>query len=286
MIQSFIESWPLFQHSYLAGWLMATLLAATGVTVVARNQIFLGAAVSQASTLGIALAIWAGSFMASEDGHHDESHGLALSMAVAFSVLAAWITSGRSDARAESREAVTGWVFLAGASLAILVVASSPMGMDEIHRLLSSSLIGATRHDVNGFGALAISGALLLFLARERLTLLLVDPAMAEASGLRIRTWNAGLSIWMGIAIGLSIHSAGMLFTFGCLTLPGLIAKNICREIRPMFWVAPLVALAASVLGFMIANQGDLPPAQMTVALLCGLHLVAWGTRSLRITTA
>ena len=286
MIESFISSWALFQDSYLAGWLMAIVLAMTGVTVVARNQIFIGAAVSQASTLGIALAMWAGSFIVSQDEHHGESHGVATVMAVLFSVVAAWITAGGRDRGGESREAVTGWVFLFSSSVAILIVSSSPMGLEEVQRLLSSSIIGATRHDVYGFGALAVCTAMALAFARERLTLVLVDPVMAESVGLRIGRWNAGLSIWLGLTIGLSIHSSGMLFTFGCLTLPGLIAKNICREIRPMFWVAPLVALAASVLGFMIANQGDLPPAQMTVALLCGLHVVAWGTRSLHLTRA
>ena len=58
MIEDFLNSWSLFQDSYLVGWLVLVLLAIVGVIVVARDQIFIGAAVSQASTLGIALAMW------------------------------------------------------------------------------------------------------------------------------------------------------------------------------------------------------------------------------------
>jgi ABC-type Mn2+/Zn2+ transport system permease subunit len=67
-----------------------------------------------------------------------------------------------------------------------------------------------------------------------------------------------------------------MLYTFGCLVLPALIAKNVCREVRPMFLVAPVVAVATGAVGFMLANHYDFPPAQMTVALLSFLLMVAW----------
>jgi ABC-type Mn2+/Zn2+ transport system permease subunit len=61
-----------------------------------------------------------------------------------------------------------------------------------------------------------------------------------------------------------------MLYTFGCLVLPPLLAKRLCREVRSMFLVAPLMSLAMGVPGFVLANHLDSPPAQMTVALLCG----------------
>ena len=64
MIQDFAASWHLFHNSYLAGWLIGLLLALIGVLVVARNQIFIGVAVSQASTLGIALTMWLGDLRA------------------------------------------------------------------------------------------------------------------------------------------------------------------------------------------------------------------------------
>jgi hypothetical protein len=58
VIESFLESWALFQTTYLAGIALAALLALVGVWVVAREQVFLGAAIAQASTLGIAALLW------------------------------------------------------------------------------------------------------------------------------------------------------------------------------------------------------------------------------------
>lgn len=281
MIADFIDSWPLFYPSYLAGWLMAVLLALVGVIVVARNQIFLGAAVSQTSTLGIALAMWIGSTMPRIGEHEHESHELAIGMSILFSMLAAMLAGG-SRGRRESREAVTGWVFLLAASLSILVVARSPLGLEEVQRLQASSLIGATAMDVACFATLAVLAGLIIFPNRQRIILIAVDPVMADAVGLRTRAWDTGLSLLLGLAIGLSIHSGGMLFAFGCLVLPALIAKNLSREIAPLFWVSPLIALALSVASFVIANHHDFPPGQLTVALMGAALAAAWGSRAVR----
>lgn len=282
MIYEFIGSWTLFHNTYLVGWLVGLLLAQIGVLVVARDQIFIGAAVSQASTLGIALALGLGSWGATEAFEWLHADAFLSVMAVLFSVLAALLTARGSEEGKESHEAITGWVFLVSASGAILIVSHSPHGLDEIHRLLSSSIIGATPHDIWTFGVLVSVTAVALIVAHRRVLLFTLDPAMAAAVGMRLKPWSLVTSAWLGLAVGLSIRSAGMLYTFGCLVVPALVAKNLCREVRPMFVVAPLVAVSAGVMGFVLANHYDDPPAQMTVALLCLLLTIAWLIRSVR----
>jgi len=276
VIESFLSSWPLFHNTYLAGWLIGLLLSLVGVLVVARDQIFLGAAVSQASTLGIALAMWIGGWAATDTLPWLRSDGFLSTMAVVFSMLAALMTGPGGDTGRESHEARTGWVFLASASLSILIVSHSPHGLEEIHRLLASSIIGATVADVWAFGALAGLTALATWAAHRRILLFAMDPEMAAAVGMRTARWAAFMSAWLGLAVGLSIRTSGMLYTFGCLVLPALVAKNLCREVRPMFLVAPVVAVGTGAVGFVLANHYDFPPAQMTVALLSLLLMVAW----------
>jgi len=128
VIQEFVASWPLFHNTYLVGWLIGLLLALVGVLVVARDQIFIGAAVSQASTLGVALALGLGSWTATEALEWLHADAFLAAMAVVFSVLAALLTARGEAAAQESHEAVTGWVFLLSASGAILIVSHSPHG--------------------------------------------------------------------------------------------------------------------------------------------------------------
>ncbi len=275
MIQEFATSWELFHNTYLAGLFIALLLSFVGALVVARDQIFLGAAVSQASTLGIAAAMQIGA-TAGERLSWLGSDLFISTMAVAFCILATLFTwCGGKPAR-ESYEAATGWIFLISGSLSVLLLAHSPHGLEEIYKLLSSNIIGASRVDVTVFGLL-LAGTFLAFGFFYRHVLVLaIDPAMALSVGIRAGAWEAALSIWLGMAIGLSIRSAGMLYTFGALALPALIAKNLCREVLQMFIVSPLIAFCVATFEFVLANHYDYPPAQMAVALLSLLLAGAW----------
>jgi ABC-type Mn2+/Zn2+ transport system permease subunit len=282
LIDAFLASWWLFHNTYITGWLIGLLLSLIGVLVVARDQIFIGAAVSQASMLGIALAMWLGSWEVlarypwfGSDAFPSIAGGL-------FAVLGALLTGRSGAAGRESYEAVTGWVFLLSGSLAILIVARSPHGLEEVHRLLSSTIIGASRADAEVFGVMVAATLVAVTLWRRRLLLLVMDPEMAGAVGTRVGLWDSLLCIWLGIAVGLSIRVSGMLYTFGCLVLPALVAKNLCREVRVMFSAAAAVSLGAGVVAFVLANYYDYPPGQVAVALLCLLLAAAWGARRLR----
>lgn len=282
MIASFVDSWSLFQHAYLAGWLIGLLLSMVGVLVVARDQIFIGMAVSQASTLGIAVGLGIGGLQGVGHAPWLYSESFLSLMAVVGAVLAALLTARGGTDRKESPEALTGWVFLMSASGSILLVAHSPFGLDEVYRLLSSSIIGATPGDVWTFGSFTLLTLLTLSLVHRRVLLCVLDPAMAAAVGMRVPLWTGGTAVWLGLAVGLSMRVAGVLYTFGTLVLPALVAKHLCREVATVLLVAPCVAMGTGIVGFILAHYYDYPPAQMTVALLCLLLLVVWGLRALR----
>jgi ABC-type Mn2+/Zn2+ transport system permease subunit len=278
MFAEFVQSWALFHNTYLAGWLMAVVLALVGVLVVARDQIFLGAAVSQCATLGVAVAMSLGMLLGGSAEVFSSEAGMS-AMAVVFSVLGALLASRREKSGRDSHEAVTGWVFLLAASLSVLLMAHSPHGMEEIHRLLLSSIIGATGTDVLVLAIVAALTAGAVVAGGARLLLFAMDPDMAFAAGMRVRLWASIAFVWIGFAIGFSIRTSGTLYTFGCLVLPALVAKNLCREVRPMLFWSPVVALVTGAAAFVLANHYDYPPAQMAVALLCGALLLAWVVR-------
>ena len=271
-IRQFIGSWSLFADTYLSGWLIAIALAQIGCLVVARNQSFLGAAVAQASAGGVALAIWASSafglaWLASAEG--DDGHPVHTIAAIAVACLAAvaGLVRGRIG------DTATTWFFLMGGCVPMLLLAHHPHGLEEVDRLFVSTLIGATRTDVWLFAALTVAVAAALAIWRRRVCLVVLDPTFAAAVGIRVPWWSAGMALALGIGLGLAIASAGTLYAFGCLVLPALIARSWCRTMAAMFIAAPLIALVVTVIAFVWANDADLPPGQMAVALL-GVVLV------------
>lgn len=274
MIEAFLDSWALFHVTYLAGTALAALLALVGVWVVAREQVFLGAAIAQASTLGIAILLWAAGLGAAAGASWLESRAAADVAAVAASVTTALLTAVPRRPGGAGADARTAWIFLAAASVPVLLLAHSPHGLEEVHRLMFSTLLGAHESELVVFSALAVASALAAARWHDRLRLLAMDPEMAAAVGVPTGRWLRGVALWLGLAIGLSIRASGLIYTFGCLVLPALVARNLCREVRPMLWVAPLVGGAAAFAAFVVANAADVPPAHAAVALLCALVAV------------
>ena len=78
MESSFFEdlafNWSLYSNMFVQGLLIALTLATIGVPMVARNQIFKGAAISSASTLGIALALMIAQFSSVHHHTPDDIH--------------------------------------------------------------------------------------------------------------------------------------------------------------------------------------------------------------------
>ena len=279
-IENIVPAWALFGSSWCAGALVAICLAVPGVVCLAREQIFIGAAVAQASTAGVAVGLALLPFLAGT-ASHAHVHGarqkaITAVCAIFAAVLAATMTAPGRRQRQGSPESRTGWVFLVSAALSVLLLVNSPHGAHEIARLVASSVLGATAIDAGIFALGALLTLVGAFLARERLVLLAIDPTWAVLADMRRSSWELGLVVWVGIVCGLAIPVSGFLFVFGCLILPAMIARNICRELRQQLWVAPLAALLTTVVGFVIAHQQDWPPAPVVVVLLAALVPLTW----------
>lgn len=269
MISEFIASWDLFGPSYLTALAGGVLLSLIGVLVVARDQVFLAAAVSQSSMLGVATSLllgWANPAF----------------LAVGCSVGAALFINHRRERGGSTNQETTGWVFLLASALSILLLAKQPFSVKEVQALTASTMIGSTGGEAGLFLAFGAVLAVAAFGLRDRLVLWLSDPVMAAAVGMRLWLWAAGLAIVLGLAAGLMLRSTGLLFTFGCLVLPALAAKNLAREIGSLFWLAPLIAMAGVLSGLMLAHFYDFPPGQVIVVVLTLISLMTGVVRFLR----
>jgi ABC-type Mn2+/Zn2+ transport system permease subunit len=278
-LTSFVHDWPLFGITCSAGWLIAVMLSLAGVIVVAKDQIFVGAAVSQASTMGIAIALVRGFELHPEE---PVDHLKLLLLSIGAAIVASWLVSWRSGKGRESHEAITGWLFLTASAGALLLLTNSPHGTEELKKLLASSLIGADVTDLITIGLVTLITAALVAMLHRPLMLLVMDPETAATVGMRTKWWHSAVAIWLGVTVGLSLSVGGTMYTFGCLVLPAMIAKNICRQVRTMFLIAPLVGLLVSIVSFILANHYNYEFAQLTVGTLGVLMLPAWFIRYLR----
>lgn len=265
----FIDSFGLFWETYLTAILASFVLASLGVLAVTRGQIFVSAAIAQASLLGIGIALSFGW----------ESYSLS---AIVISVLAALFVGRKVDLHNNKPDEKTAWVFLLSASLSVLLLTNLPNGMRQLQSLSSSSILSATVWDLVFFGILFLLCILFLVTRLNHLILYVSDVVMAAAVGMNISLWAFGVSCATGVACGLSIQSGGLLFTFGSMILPALSARNIVGEIRWLFILSPILASFGTFLGLFFSASNDLPPGQTAVFVHSIILVLSWLGRELK----
>ena len=272
-MQEFLLAWELFGDVWLTALLLAALLPWCGVVLVARQQVFVGAAVGQAATFGLAAALALGLGHDAAPGHaHVETTALAFALGAGMVVaIAAMRTLSTGAVALDSRTAV---VFLVCGAGAVLLLANAPHGLQEVQRLQLSSLLGASPHDKWIAGAALCASAILLCALRDRVLLWALDPLTAQALGQSTWRWDVLVGVWLGGCLGFAIHVAGLLFAFGVLVLPVLTASALAGSLRGVLWLAPCVGCAGSLLGLALAHTFDLPPGQVVVAVLGAILLL------------
>lgn len=263
MIGDFFSSWSLFWQTYLTSIFASVALSFVGVFAVTRGQVFVAAAISQASLLGIAVALKFGW----------ELFGLS---SVVFCVLASLFISGKPSDQGHISEEKTGLVFLFSASLAIILLMGLPNGMRQLQSISSSTVLGAGIVDLILFGALALISAIVYFTKKNQMVLFISDPVMAASVGLNISLMALVIGVSTGLVAGLGIQTAGMLFAFGVMVLPAFTARNICRSLGTMFVLAPMISVLGTLVGLFISVAADLPPGQASVFTHSVLLLCSW----------
>ncbi len=272
LIRSFLDTWDLFRDTYLSAWLLALGLALIGLGLVARAQIFIGVACTQAATFGVAAAGALG--IAGGCADCIDLRWLPMLLAC-LAALPCCLWAFCSECGRRHPEGVTGWIYLIGAAGTALCLSRSTEATNQIAAVLASTVLGSSHREMLCHLLLVAFCLSFCFCWRRPLCLILADRSQALAQGLPVRRLEATFAFFAGLMIGVSLVSAGVLYTFGCLILPALAARRFSRDFAPRFWLAPLISLAAVIPAFILGVHWDMPQAHLSVLLLGALVPVA-----------
>jgi len=259
------------QNAYLAGTLVALLAGAAGYLVVLRGQSFAAHMLSQVGFPGAAAAVLLGF-----------SPVLGL---VAFCVAAALAIAlmGR-DVEAGSRveSAAVGTILAFSLGLGLLffhLYAGSSRGM---FAFLFGSVLGIGDSDVALTLAVVVASAAVLAWAGRPLVFASVDPDVAEARGVPVRTLSAGFLLVLALAVAVTVQIVGTLLVFALLVAPGATALQLTA--RPLLGLGLSVALALAVtwLGLALAYFSDYPVGFLITSLAFALYALVRVSRAVR----
>jgi ABC-type Mn2+/Zn2+ transport system permease subunit len=252
-----------------------------GVYLILRRMVFLGMALPQISSCGIAaaFALHAWHLIPHLEGQ-SEQH-LAFFGSTAFTLAAILGLSLLERRGRQSTEGRIGAAYALAGAWSILLLAANPFGEHGLLDRLKGELIAVTNEDLawtaGTFGLVVLA----LWIFQKEFMLVSFDRDMAITLKKRVLGWDTLLFLLMGVTISMSVLNVGPLVTFGFLLLPPLIARVFAATMRQFAVAACLIGAGSAFAGFYISYRLDLPAGPTDIALLGCLYALANGLKKL-----
>lgn len=230
--------------AFLAGLLVLSTHVPLGREVLARGIIFIDLALAQMASLGVVAATTLGW----------EPHGWGMQVAAVAAALTGAVVLYQCERRlARHQEALIGSAFVLAATLAILLLAGSPHGGEQLKELLAGQILWVDRRQLV---SLAIVSALLL----------------ALWFGLAARRPPWLFYLVFAVAVTASVQVVGVYLVFASLILPALaVHRHTGTRATVLAYVVGAVGYGAGIAASAI---WDLPTGALIVWTLASAGLL------------
>ncbi|MFI5330318.1 MAG: metal ABC transporter permease [Desulfobaccales bacterium] len=270
----------LLRNSVYTSVLVGFACPLVGVFLVMRRLVFMGVALPQISSTGVAIALslplWFG-FQLHHHGHGAQSaHGLAFAGSMTFTLIAILVLAFLERRGRGHPEGRLGTAYVVASSVSILLLAKNPYGEIGWLDLLKGEVITVSNFDLALTAATLLIVLAALGLFHKELLLVSFDREIAITLRKKVVFWDVLLYLLIGLTVSMAVLSVGPLIAFGFLLIPALTAHLFARNIRQFTMLASLVGGVVAFLGFWIAYQVDLPVGPTDVVLLGVLYAIAW----------
>ena len=268
----------LLRNSVYTSVLIGFACPLVGVFLVLRRLVFMGVALPQISSTGVAVALsvpmWLG-LLPPQHAAHTE-HILAFAGSMLFTLAAILVLAFQERRGRGLPEGRLGTAYVVAAALSIILLSKNRYGEVGWLDLMKGEVITVDNADL-AMTAITLTVVLaVLGLFNKELMLVSFDRAMAITLGKNVVFWDVLLYVLIGLTVSMAVLSVGPLIAFGFLLIPALTAHLFARTMRQFVALAPLFGGVAAFIGFWLAYQWDLPVGPTDVVLLGAVYAVAW----------
>lgn len=281
-MEFFKEIFSLYGNTVYISLLIGFACPLVGVFLVLRRMIFLGVALPQISSTGVAVAlsmhIWFGH---ADGGHGADQRGLTFIGSTVFSLLAIlWLAvmERRGKGITEGR---IGTAYVVATAVSLLLLSKCPTAERGWLDLLKGQIIAVSALDLQITGGTFAAVLLVLFWFRKEFILVSFDREMALTLRKNVLLWDVLLYLLIGMTISVAVLSVGPLISFGFLLIPPLTAHLLAANLRQFAVLASLLGGVAAFAGCCIAVKWDLPVGPTDVVLLGALYFLVFLGRKL-----
>ena len=268
----------LLRNSVYTSVLIGLACPLVGVFLVLRRLVFMGVALPQISSTGVALALslplWLGVSVTAYGSHSE--HVLAFVGSTAFSLVAILVLAFLERRGRGLPEGRLGTAYVVAAALSILLLSKNRYAEIGWLDLLKGEVITISNFDLTLTAAALAVVLVVLGLFHKELLFVSFDRDMAITLQKNVILWDVVLYLLIGLTVSMAVLSVGPLIAFGFLLIPPLTAHLFARNMRQFTIFASLLGGTASFIGFWLAYQWDLPVGPTDVVLLGMIYAAAW----------
>ena len=257
----------LLRNSIYVTLMVGIVCPIVGCYLILRRLVFLGVALPQVASAGVALTLSLHIWTGHDSVLHEisESH-LGGSLAFTFVTIVALACIERWGRGAG--EGGLGALYVLTTAASILILAKCPSAEQSWLSLFKGEIVAVGLRDVFTTAiSFALALAFLIVFAKE-LLLVSYDREMAITLRKNVFVWDLSLYLTIGLVVAVAVLTVGPLVTFGFLIIPPLIVHPWAGRMRRFFIGSSIVGAASSFIGFWIAYRFDLPVGPTDVALL------------------
>jgi len=267
----------LLRNSVYVSLIVGFACPLVGVLLVLRRMVFLGVALPQISSAGVAVAlsmhVWFGHF---GDAHGDEEKLSAIIGSVVFSLAAIFTLAFLERRGRGTMEGRLGTLYVVSLAGSLLLLSQFPQAESGWMDLFKGQIIAVSTGDLQLTAVvMATVVAVLVFFRREFL-LVSFDREMAVTLKKNVLLWDVLIYLLIGLTISIAVLTVGPLITFAFLLLPPLIVHPFARNMTQFAVASSVLGGVAAFLGFWLAYVKDYPVGPTDVVLLGALYLMAF----------
>ncbi|MEO8429196.1 MAG: metal ABC transporter permease, partial [Verrucomicrobiota bacterium] len=200
----------LLRNSIYISLLVGLVCPLVGVYLTLRRLIFMGVALPQVSSCGIAFAFSLQAWGVIPHMHEQE-HSLAFIGSTLFTLPTILLLSLLMRKGGGSVEARLGTVYVLAGAWSILLLVTNPLGEHGLLDMLKGEIISVSNADLRRTVATFGVVVLVFFLFRKEFLLVSFDREMAVTLKKNVAFWDALLFLVIGLTISMAVLSVGPL---------------------------------------------------------------------------
>jgi zinc transport system permease protein len=267
-LPGFWESSFLWRDPMAVAIMAAASCAFVGVYIVLKRVVFVSAAVSQMSGVGVALAFYLASVMG-VDPHQAPVWLHPLWYSLLFAAAGAALFSLNLTHRRLAGETVVGLGYLIAAACVILILNSPHVTQEahEVNDLLYGNAVAVPPAQLKIMSTTTFIVVLLHGLFGKEFVFVTFDAEMARTLGIGARRWNLLLFLTVALAISASTRAIGALPVFAFMVIPPAVGLLLGERLWAVFAISITVAVLGAALGYYVSFTWSLPTGASMVVV-------------------